>query len=457
MPVTRLHITDVGPFDELTVDFDPRVNVFTGPNNSGKSSLLWVLGELLVYPFTMPTKILRSDQPLWSLNISAPEAVDPIEGTLPSNPQHMVSTYERIGYTCYVPAQRLSTNFRSSGPTVSQGLESQLDQLVELFAEERSDDIREVGIETFRQAMRNDLFHQSHPELAKRSKLMMAGNALVSDKVVKQKFIDLDYASTRREKPAIREALNQVSLVVSEITKGSKVTEGFPIQFIGVAEDSRGLYPAFRTPDGDLPLDVLSQGTQSMIQLLSHILLRYAEYYDFPSDLKEKPGIVILDEIDAHLHPAWQRRIIPALTKYLPNLQIICSTHSPLMLAGLHEGQVQLLRRGDDGKVTVSRNESDIAGWTADEILRQFLEVFNPTDMATADRVSRYDELSRKETLTDTQAEELEQLRQTVRSDLLSGPMSAQVMDFAKELERARGELCQPAQRVKGDEGGFAN
>ena len=43
MSGTRLQITDVGPFDELTVDFDPRVNVFTGPNNSGKSSLLWVL------------------------------------------------------------------------------------------------------------------------------------------------------------------------------------------------------------------------------------------------------------------------------------------------------------------------------------------------------------------------------------------------------------------------------
>ena len=176
-----------------------------------------------------------------------------------------------------------------------------------------------------------------------------------------------------------------------------------------------------------------------MIQLLFHILLRYAEYYDFPSDLKEKPGIVILDEIDAHLHPRWQRRIIPALTKHLPNLQIICSTHSPLMLAGLREGQVQLFRWDNDGKVTVSTNESDIAGWTADELLRQFSEVPNPTDMATADRVTLFEKLSRKKTLTDSEAEKLEHLRQTIRSDLLSGPMSAQVIEFAKELERSRG------------------
>ena len=152
-----------------------------------------------------------------------------------------------------------------------------------------------------------------------------------------------------------------------------------------------------------------------------------------------KPGILIIDEIDAHLHPTWQRNIIPTLNRYFPNLQIFCSTHSPLMLAGLNAGQVHLLRRDDSGKVTVSENESDIAGWTADEIFRQFMEVPNPTDQETARRVSRFQELARKDELSVEQTEELEQLRHTVRDDLLSGPMSAQVMRFAEELKRARG------------------
>ena len=86
--------------------------------------------------------------------------------------------------------------------------------------------------------------------------------------------------------------------------------------------------------------------------------------------MTDKPGILIVDEIDVHLHPSWQRRIIPALTKNFPNLQIFCSTHSPLMLAGLGEGQVQLLNRDADGKVVVSPNRWDMAGWSAEEILR---------------------------------------------------------------------------------------
>ena len=59
---------------------------------------------------------------------------------------------------------------------------------------------------------------------------------------------------------------------------------------------------------------------------------------------------MIVDEIDAHLHPSWQRRILPTLTRNFPNLQIFCSTHSPMMLAGLKAGQVQLLRRDENGR-----------------------------------------------------------------------------------------------------------
>ena len=264
--------------------------------------------------------------------------------------------------------------------------------------------------------------------------MMLTHASLVSDEAIIQKMINLDYASYRQRQPGMRAIVEQIASLASEIT------DGFPITFLGVQEDEHGLFPQFGTPDGDLPLDVLSQGTQSIIQCLARLLFGYADYYDFPPDLEEKPGILIIDEIDAHLHPSWQRRIIPALISYFPNLQIFCSTHSPLMLAGLGAGQVQLLRRDEEDKVTVSANESDIAGWTADEILRNFLEIPSPTDLTTAGHVNRLQELRRKEKLSAAETEELEQLRHSVSRELLSGPMSAQVEQFAEELKRARGE-----------------
>ena len=59
MPITSLSFTNVGPFDEVEFAFDAQVNVFTGPNNSGKSSALWVLGDIAVYPFSFPEKLMR--------------------------------------------------------------------------------------------------------------------------------------------------------------------------------------------------------------------------------------------------------------------------------------------------------------------------------------------------------------------------------------------------------------
>ena len=60
MPISKLRFSNVGPFDDIEFEFDPQVNVFTGPNNSGKSTALWVLGEVAVYPFRLPRKLLSA-------------------------------------------------------------------------------------------------------------------------------------------------------------------------------------------------------------------------------------------------------------------------------------------------------------------------------------------------------------------------------------------------------------
>jgi len=191
------------------------------------------------------------------------------------------------------------------------------------------------------------------------------------------------------------------------------------MQFLRVAEDEDGLYPQFRTPDGDIPFNVLSQGTQSVMQWLTYLLAGYAKYYGYPTNLAEQPGVVIVDEIDAHLHPASQRRIIPALKRHFPKLQIFCSTHSPLMLAGLQTRQIQLLKRDGRGNVTVSRNETDIVGWSADEILRGLLGVTHPTDVETDRHIGRLQALQRQETLSPAEAAELESLQALVRQTLV--------------------------------------
>lgn len=411
MPIKTFRITNAGPFDDITFEFDEQVNVFVGPNNSGKSTALLALATATVYLFKFPYKLFRgtASDSEWEMSLFDCQSTDLIKGFLsrsispPPYYQGNIDYLESIGYSSFVPSLRKSTELRPTGP--------------EIHSTESLPGQTSLGAEVL-----------NFGELQRRSRLAKTEADLMDDESVIRRMIELDYAAYRRRQPQVRQLIDKVAKVASEIT------EGYPIAFLGIGEDSQGLFPEFQTPDGNLPLNVLSQGTQSTIQWLAHLVFGYAQYYEYPEDLSERPGILIVDEIDVHLHPSWQRRIIPALTNNFPNLQIFCSTHSPLMLAGLKEGQVQLLNRDADGKVTVSSNPWDMAGWSAEEILRSVLGVRDTIDTTTASDIDRMGELSIKETRTDEEETELADIRRRVSEGLLDGPASSQVESFAKFL-----------------------
>lgn len=435
MKIKKLQFTNAGPFDKVEFDFDNKVNVFVGPNNCGKSTTLVVLADTVVFPFKFPEKILKKDKSKYKIQVVNGKK-EIVSGSLPITKEKIkakfwknhVSLLERIGYTTFVPALRRSTDFRSEGPIVKPKKE-----------------VRRIrGEEGVVYSVFEEEFEINNgPELIKRNGLISTNPSLVSDEAVVQKMIELDYLSYRRDASAIRKLIDSIASIASEIT------EGFPISFLGVEEDRRGLFPLFKTPDGDIPLNCLSQGTQSIIQWIAHLLIGYAEYYNFPENLVEKSGIFIIDDIDAHLHPSWQNRIIPTLTKHFPNLQIFCSTHSPLMLTGLHAGQVHLMRREKNGKVSISRNEEDIIGWSADEVLRNFMGVRSPTDIETARNIDRLRELRSSEKLKPEEQRELDSLRQQIHTDLVSGPFESQLEELRALLTQEPSEPAKVTRRAR--------
>ena len=428
MPLKKFRFINLGPFDEIEFEFDEHVNVFTGPNNSGKSTALMALGEIAVYPFGLPRKLLRDEPPKFEVQLALADTV--FQGQLPINlgdeeqRDRVVSFMTAIGYSYFVPAIRHSTDFRAEAPIISKKQRADPDLESRAVAELRR---RWIADNT----PTGDSSYQNK-ELDKRKRLFQTDASLISDETVVQKIIELDYRAYRKENPAIRNIIDRTVAIASEIT------EGYPISFERVDEDENGLFPQFRTPDGAMPLNVLSQGTQSLIQWLARLLIGLAEYYDYPEDIEGSRGTLVIDEIDAHLHPSWQRRIIPVLTKHFPNLQIFCSTHSPLMLAGLKTGQVQLLQRDHNGKVTVTRNEQDIVGWSADQILRDFLDVQSPTDLETQNNIERLRELRQLDKLTDEQSEDLDRLGKTVRRRLIGGPLAAELQELRSILHKAK-------------------
>jgi energy-coupling factor transporter ATP-binding protein EcfA2 len=422
MPIIALQLSNLGPFEDIAFEFDEHINVFAGPNNCGKSTTLTALGNLMAYPFELPRKLLRQGPAMFTLRfVGRHGTTQVLQGTLPFDHEaedgHASSAamLQALGYTAFVPALRQSTGFRVLGSRASRPAGS-------TSRAEPSSSRLESSV-----GERSELSET----LRRRQALFPANAAILRDEVAIESLVELNSRAYRWNDPALHGIIAQVAAIASD------VTEGFPMQFLRVAEDEDGLYPQFRTPDGDIPFNVLSQGTQSVMQWLTYLLAGYAKYYGYPTNLAEQPGVVIVDEIDAHLHPASQRRIIPALKRHFPNLQIFCSTHSPLMLAGLQTRQIQLLKRDSSGNVTVSRNETDIVGWSADEILRGLLGVTHPTDVETDRHIGRLQALQRQETLSPAETAELESLQALVRQTLVGAVFAPPASQAPARVEPA--------------------
>jgi hypothetical protein len=95
-----------------------------------------------------------------------------------------------------------------------------------------------------------------------------------------------------------------------------------------------------------VPVQELSDGYRSVLsmtfELVRQMALRYSAEKLFSADRTQilRPGVVIVDEIDAHLHPSWQRTIGVWFRKHFPNVQFIVSTHSPLICQAAEGGSV---------------------------------------------------------------------------------------------------------------------
>lgn len=103
----------------------------------------------------------------------------------------------------------------------------------------------------------------------------------------------------------------------------------------------------------ELSFDVLPDGMRSLIGWLVHSVVMMDAWLQGKSDPLQTEAVFLLDEIEGPLHPAWQRRILPAFQRLFPKAQIFVTTHSPFVIASLNQGWIHPLTMGQDGKVTV--------------------------------------------------------------------------------------------------------
>ena len=463
MHLTGIKLGNSPPFtDPITLRFDERVNVFIGPNASGKSRVLSAIDDCFnesttdhqrhTTPEQLALRLIFCEESDYfddwtegkNLLCADPEFANAYFGTH-ANPRPPVIYIgpTRVG----LPVISDLGESDSYGSTVEEVLSGQfcgarLKAVIDmLYAETRRmfQQEKQGDLPTGERRARNFLHVD---EVALSCAKSICEELLTSNRALNYPTgMNLDYIADQPMADLESISINRMLGIKTNDTPkfGHIRPEDRPIDFEGTGSERIYL--------GDL-----SSGSQSTLLWILWLVFKMLKYYEFANGWESKPAILLIDEIENHLHPTWQRRVIPALLEHFPGLQIFATTHSPFVVAGLKAGQVHVLKRDADGVVTATTEPRDLIGWTADEILRGMMGVDDPTDDATAIAAKELRELRSEEPKGDEKEEEarqgrIRQLRDMVNRDLLAGgPMAAQ-----RELfERNLAEILEEHRRAQG-------
>jgi len=188
-----------------------------------------------------------------------------------------------------------------------------------------------------------------------------------------------------------------------------------------------------------VPVERLSEGYRSVFALVADIsreLLR-----DFRS-LEDAEAVVLIDEIDTHLHPRWKMRVMSSLRRALPGVQFIVTTHDPLCLRGMDDGEVVVLQRNQDGRIVKLEGLPSIKGMRADQLLTSdFFGLSSTIDPETELDVARY-----VDSLADLPPDRVQEAAALVRhlalgDDALEQVVQSALLRFLREREQPRGAL----------------
>ncbi len=138
------------------------------------------------------------------------------------------------------------------------------------------------------------------------------------------------------------------------------------------------LMPVFLQNGQEVTLDKLSSGN---IFLIEHLILLISKMYSLSmllnsptEDILQTPGLLLIDEIETHLHPRWQKSILPIIRSTFPNLQIILTTHSPFVLSSLPGAKI-FTCKPQAGYSTIIDETSAFSTMPVDQILQS--DAFN--------------------------------------------------------------------------------
>jgi hypothetical protein len=373
----RVRLENIGPFEALDIQLDPRWNIFLGDNGVGKSSVLKAIALALAG---------KSVQGYADRFIKFGKSVG------------------RIVLELTDGATLVTELYRTSAEAEIKVLSQR-----ELLGAEQW---LAIGFPPLRQvgwALPITLESKPRTPYTTPKDLvpLVTGDFDPRMTDLKQSILHYDTLSKEEGGERYRKLLDDFFDVLDQVTPGVKLQRG---------HISQRTYEIFvETDDGEVPLAAVSQGTQSLMGWIGLLLERLYEVYDNMDNPREGSGLVLIDEIDAHMHPLWQQTIVHNLAKFFPEVQFIATTHSPMIVGGMNVKQVIRFTRDSRRRVVQLPVEEDMVLGRADQLLTSSLFGLETTmDKTTQEILKQIQDLMAKPNRTAEDDRILTKLRQTL-------------------------------------------
>lgn len=351
--IQSLHATNIGKFNILNVDFNPRFNFIVGANGCGKTTLLKTIA-VIFNPEEASTFRYGKESEIW---------IDCV----------ISSTVNRIGLDKGWVEQ--GNDYRKARllwykePPLSTGIHKS-------FSVSNIEDMGIGFVPAFYGAYRRISYHtvdgmkrENSPVENRRFYKQKAIDCIEGGFLpdVKQWMVNRYYMYGKEWAANYKE--NWLWLI-----DNLKIISPFYDQF-SFKEIRQDLEPIFTLNGKDCYLEELSAGFQAVLSLIFGII-NWIEAVNEQDNIliKDATGTVIIDELDAHLHPEWQLIIRDAFEKLFPQLQFIVTTHSPHLIASAKQGEIIKIPINEN-VVNVKATSQVYSGWSTEEILEDVMEV----------------------------------------------------------------------------------
>lgn len=251
-------------------------------------------------------------------------------------------------------------------------------------------------------------------------------------------FLKKEMISLKAEKSSQKKFRNQFNIVKTILIDILPDVEDIRVKPIN--KNNSKLLLEVLTPYGWVNLRDLSFGYQTLTALIVDIAAKMMDQYPDSNNPLSEPVIILIDEIDLHLHPKWQRIVLDKLSSHFPAAQFIATSHSPLIVqAAQDKGANIVVCRKEGDKVIIDNNPNEVKGWRIDQILVS--DLFNtgsPLSNKYENLVIEKNNLLSKMELTGDDKERLSQ----INSKLNMTPVSTSKKDIeAEEIIRKAAEL----------------